>query len=69
MSLDRETVTQIALSAVAVLLFIAGTVVVSTNYGANGDLTQEGGIALVAAIAAFVVVMLAAGLFLERREF
>jgi len=69
MSLDRETVTQITLSAVAVLLFIAGTVVVSTNYGANGDLTQEGGIALVAAIAAFVVVMLAAGLFLERREF
>ncbi|ACV47123.1 MULTISPECIES: DUF7472 family protein [Halomicrobium] len=69
MSLDRETVTQIALSAVAVLLFIAGTIVVSTNYGANGDLTQEGGIALVAAIAAFVVVMLAAGLFLERREF
>ncbi|WP_018256945.1 DUF7472 family protein [Halomicrobium katesii] len=69
MSLDRETVTQIALSAVAVLLFIAGTVVVSTNYGTNGDLTQEGGIALVAAIAAFVVVMLAAGLFLERREF
>ena len=69
MSLDRETVTQIVLSFVAVLLFIAGSIFVSTNYGANGDLTEQGGVALVATIGAFIVVMLAAGLYLERREF
>jgi hypothetical protein len=69
MPLDRETVTQIVLSFVAVLLFIAGSVFVSTNYGTNGNLTQQGGVALVATIGLFVVVMLAAGLYLERREF
>lgn len=69
MPLDRETVTQIVLSFVAVLLLIAGSVFVSTNYGTNGNLTQQGGVALVATIGLFVVVMLAAGLYLERREF
>jgi hypothetical protein len=69
MPLDRETVTQIVLSFVAVLLFIAGSIFVSTNYGTNGNLTQQGGVALVATIGLFVVVMLAAGLYLERREF
>ena len=69
MPLDRETVTQIVLSFVAVVLFIAGSLFVSTNYGANGTLTEQGGVALVATIGAFVVVMLAAGLYLERREF
>lgn len=69
MSLDRETVMQIALSAVAVLLFIAGAVFVSTNYGTNGNLTQQGGVALVGAIGVFIVLMLAAGLWLERQEF
>ena len=69
MSLDRETVTQIVLSFVAVLLFIAGSIFVSTNFGRNGDLTEQGGVALVATIGAFIVVMLAAGLYLERREF
>jgi len=69
MSLDRETVTQIVLSFVAVLLFIAGSIFVSTNFGTNGDLTEQGGVALVATIGAFIVVMLAAGLYLERREF
>jgi peptidoglycan/LPS O-acetylase OafA/YrhL len=69
MSLDRETVTQIVLSFVAVLLFIVGSLFVSTNYGSNGNLTEQGGVALVVTIGAFVVVMLAAGLYLERREF
>jgi len=69
MPLDRETVMQITLSTVAVLLFIAGSVYVSLNYGTNGNLSQEGGVALVAAIAAFVVLMLGAGLWLERKEF
>jgi len=60
---------QVSLSTVAVLLFIAGSVFVSMNYGTNGSLSQQGGVALVATIAAFVVLMLAAGLWLERQEF
>lgn len=69
MALDRETVTQIGLSTVAVLLFIAGSVFVSMNYGTNGNITEQGGVALIAVIGAFIALMLAAGLYLERREF
>mgnify|MGYP006977846308 FL=1 len=60
---------QISLSTVAVLLFIAGSVFVSMNYEANGTLSQQGGVALVGVIASFIVLMLAAGLWLERQEF
>jgi hypothetical protein len=69
MSLDRETIMQIALSTAAVLLFIAGAVFVGTSYRMNGSLSQEGGVVLVAIIGAFVVLMLGAGLWLERQDF
>lgn len=69
MSLDRETVMQITLSSVAVVLFIAGAVFVSSMYGTNGNLSEQGGFALVGAMGVFVLLMLGAGLWLERREF
>jgi hypothetical protein len=69
MPLDRETVTQVGLSTVAVLLFVAGSAYVSTMYGTNGSLSAEGGVAIVATIAGFILLMLVAGLWLERREF
>lgn len=60
---------QVGLSTGAVLLFIAGSVYVSTMYGTNGDLSPEGGVAIVATIAGFILLMLIAGLWIERREF
>ncbi|PSP95808.1 hypothetical protein BRC91_00465 [Halobacteriales archaeon QS_4_62_28] len=69
MPLDRETIMQIALSTTAVLLFIAGAVFAGINYGTNGTLSQQGGVVLVAAIGVFIVLMLGAGLWLERQDF
>jgi len=69
MDVDRETVYQLLLAGGAVALFIAGAVYVSSNYGTNGNLTAEGGTMLVGVLGAFVLLMLGAGLFLERKEF
>lgn len=69
MDVDRETVHQLLLAGGAVTLFIAGAVFVGSNYGTNGDLTAEGGTMLVATIGFFILLMLGAGLWLERQEF
>ena len=69
MDVDRETAYQLLLAGGAVGLFIAGALYVGTTYGTNGNLTAEGGTVLVGTIGAFVVLMLAAGLFLERLDF
>ena len=69
MDVDRETVYQLVLAGGAVALFIAGSLYVGSTYGTNGDLTAEGGTMLVAVLGFFVVLMLAAGLYLERQEF
>ncbi|WP_276273320.1 DUF7472 family protein [Haloarcula litorea] len=69
MELDREAVLQIAISAVALVTFVVAAVFVSTNFSSNGGLTETGGIAIVGTIGLFVVLMLAAGIWLERQEF
>ena len=69
MDVDRETVYQLLLAGGAVALFIAGAVYVSSNYGTNGNLTGEGGMMLVGVLGFFILLMLGAGLFLERTEF
>ncbi len=69
MDVDRETVYQLLLAGGAVGLFIAGSLFVSTTYGPDGTLTAEGGLMLVATIGLFVVVMLGAGIWLERQDF
>ena len=69
MDVDRETVYQLVLAGGAVGVFIAGSLYVGSAYGTNGNLTAEGGTLLVATIGAFVLLMLGAGLFLERQDF
>ena len=69
MEIEREAIVQVVISAIALVTFIAATVYVATTYSANGGLTPQGGTALVGAIGLFVVVMLAAGVFLERQSF
>jgi len=69
MDIEREAVVQVVISAIALVTFVAATVVVATNYSANGNLTSQGGVAIVGAIGLFVVVMVAAGLWMERQEF
>lgn len=69
MDVDRETVHQLLLAGGAVGLFIAGAVVVASRYGTNGNLSPEGGMVLVGTIGFFIVLMLGAGLWLERQEY
>jgi len=69
MDIEREAVVQVIISAIALMTFVGSTVVVAANYSANGDLTGQGGVAIVGAIGLFVVVMVAAGLWMERQEF
>jgi hypothetical protein len=59
--MDQETLVQVGVSAMAVVLFIAGLAVFSMQYGssANGgvELSVDGSFAIVALIAVFVVAM------------
>lgn len=66
MDIERETLVEIAVSTVAVVLFVGALVAVGTTYGSS-QLSSEGGIALVAAILGFVVLMSVVGVFLDRR--
>ncbi|QCJ46962.1 MULTISPECIES: DUF7472 family protein [Haloprofundus] len=65
MELDGETLREIVVSVVAVSLFIAATVYIGTSYGGS-NLGPTGGLALVASIALFVVLMAIVGVFLSR---
>ena len=69
MEIEREAIVQVVVSAIAFATFVAATVLVATTYSADGGLTPQGGTALVGAIGLFVVVMLGAGLWLERQNF
>jgi len=66
MEIEREAIVQVAVSAVALVTFVVATVYVATAYGTNSGLSPQGGVALVGAIGFFVIVMLAAGLLIER---
>ncbi|MDT3434119.1 hypothetical protein [Haloarcula sp. 1CSR25-25] len=69
MDIERETLLQIVISAVAVVLFVSGAVTVSQMYLNRAALSPTGGYALVGVIGLFVVFMTAAGLWLERQQF
>ncbi|MFC7234957.1 DUF7472 family protein [Halosegnis marinus] len=66
MDIERETLVEIAVSTVAVVLFVAALVVVGDSNGAS-QLTSEGGISIVATILGFVLLMAVVGVFLDRR--
>ncbi|MDS0281845.1 DUF7472 family protein [Haloarcula onubensis] len=69
MEIEREAILQVVVSAIAFVTFVAATVYVATTYSTNGGLSPRGGTALVGAIGLFVVVMLGAGIWLERQDF
>ena len=67
MEIERETVLEIAVSVGAVVVFVALIVGIGVTYGGQG-LSSQGGVALLGAIAGFVVLMTAVGYFLARRK-
>ncbi len=71
MDVDRELIYQIVFSVGSILLFVVGVMAISSLYGDNGQsgIGPTGGLALVAAMIAFVILMALAGAWLERQEF
>jgi hypothetical protein len=69
MDIERRTVVEAGIGSGAVVLFIAGVYGASLAYSTNGGLTAQGGLAIVAAVAAFVVVLSLAGYWLSRQNF
>ena len=69
MDIERETVLQIVISTIGVAVFVAAAVYVASAYTVDGALTAQGGVAVVGAIGVFLLVMLVAGLWLERQDF
>lgn len=62
---ERDTVLEIVAAVVPVALMIAALAMIGNTYDASGTLSSEGGIAILGAIALFVVVMSAVGLVLS----
>jgi len=69
MDIERETLLQIVISAVAVVFFVAAAAFVSQTYMVDTSIGPTGGVALVGVIGLFIVVMTVAGLWLERQQF
>ncbi|MFC6837117.1 DUF7472 family protein [Halomarina ordinaria] len=67
MALEREALLEIAVSIVAVGLFIAVIVGIGVTYNGSTGLSNEGAIALIASIGGFVLVMSLVGYFLAGR--
>ena len=66
MEIDAEMRRKIAVSVVAVALFIGLILGIGVMYSNGGALGGTGGLLLIGAIALFVVVMAGVGLFLSR---
>ena len=64
--MDRDTVVEIVVALVGVGALAAIIILIGNIYGKDG-LTEQGGLALVGAIAFFIVFMSAIGLALSRR--
>lgn len=64
--MDRDTVVEISVALVGVGTLAGIILLIGSIYGQDG-LTEQGGLALVGAIAFFIVFMSAIGLVLSRR--
>jgi hypothetical protein len=69
MDIERETLLQIVVATVGVVVFTAAAVYAASTYTVGETLSAQGGIAVVGAIGLFIVVMTVAGLWLERQNF
>lgn len=66
MQLERETLVEIGVSVVAVVLFVAAVAYIGAAYGGK-DLTDQGATLIVAAVVGFVLLMTAVGIVLDRQ--
>ena len=67
MAQERETWVEVAVSGLAVLVFIAAVTYVGVTFGVDG-LGEQGAMALVGLIVGFILLMSAAGYWLSARD-
>jgi len=67
--MDRQTLTEIAVSGGAVAAMIGAMMFVGSSYSTNGELTTEGGQVLVGVIFLFILLMFAVGFALSKADF
>lgn len=68
MEIERETLVEIVVSVGAVGLFVAAIITIGVTFGEEGHLDEAGGLALVGAIALFIVLMTVVGYWFSGRE-
>ncbi|WP_277554725.1 DUF7472 family protein [Halobaculum limi] len=68
MTLDAEMRRKIAVSVGAVVVFIALLIAIGTRYTTGHNLSNVGGYYFVGVMALFIVLMGAAGIFLDTRN-
>jgi len=68
MEIEEGMGRKIALSIVAVLLFIASFVFVGATYGGEGGLTETGGLAMLGALVGFIVLMGVLGFYFASQD-
>jgi uncharacterized oligopeptide transporter (OPT) family protein len=66
MELERETLVEIGVSVVAVVLFVAAVAYVGATYGGS-NLSHQGATLLVGAVVGFVLLMTLVGVALDRQ--
>lgn len=65
--MERDTLREIVLAALGVVVFVGGLLAVSQQFG-GPDFAQDGGFAVVAVLALFLVVMAVSGFWLSTRR-
>jgi len=68
MEIDEEMRRQTVVSLAAVGLFLAALIGIGVAFGGAGGLSSSGALALVGALAGFVLLMAVIGVFLVRRK-
>ncbi|WP_255151628.1 DUF7472 family protein [Halorarius halobius] len=66
MQIEGETLLEIGVSVVAVVLFVAAVMAVSASHG-GAQLTSSGATLVVGTVVGFIFLMTAVGVFLDRR--
>jgi hypothetical protein len=69
MDIEREALAEAGVGAAATVFFIAVVYTISQAYATNGSLQPTGGLAIVATIGLFILVLGLGGLWLSMQEF
>jgi len=69
MEIGRELIAESAIGIGAVVVFVGSLFFLGQRYATNGTLQPQGGLYVVVALGAFVVLLTLAGLWMERQDF